>query len=592
VAARILTVAVPAALLVAVAWADGGYYPRGWGGLLAVAGVAIGAGALLAREVELGRRRAFFLGGLVALAAWALVSRAWAVAPDGAVLEAERTLAYAALAGAAVLLVPRRRLDELLLGVLGGAAVVSVTGVVRYALGSAPTDRLELPIGYTNAAGMIAGVAALLGLGLCGEGPVVRRALAAAACPPAAVALYLTLSRGALLAVALGVVVLLLASRASGGWVRMGLVALVTAVTTGLVAWSEPFTSAGSSAGEVAWLVVVLVLSATSAGAALIRPGADVSPLRGRTGDLLAVAAAVAVALAIGAAAVVAVRGDRPVPTADQRASGRLLSSSTSSRGDYWTVAAGAVHDRPLTGIGAGGFERRWLRERDALLYVRDVHNLYLETLAELGPIGLALLATVLLVPLASLRRIVGSGTGRAALAAYVALLAHAALDWDWELPVVSLCTLLLGLVLLGHGPETAPSRLRPPVRAALAAVAVVLVTVGVDVRLAADATSRAHAALDRGDAAAARSSARDARRLMPWAAEPWQLLGEAEVAAGRLAIGRAHLRRATREDPDAWGAWLALAFATGGGERRQALVRARELDPLAPELDVFGADP
>ena len=80
-------------------------------------------------------------------------------------------------------------------------------------------------------------------------------------------------------------------------------------------------------------------------------------------------------------------------------------------------------------------------------------------------------------------------------------------------------------------------------------------------------------------------------RRLTPWAAEPWRLLGEAEVAAGRLERGRAHLRRATREDPDAAGAWLALAFATDGAERRAALRRVRALDPLAPELGVFGAD-
>jgi hypothetical protein len=138
--------------------------------------------------------------------------------------------------------------------------------------------------------------------------------------------------------------------------------------------------------------------------------------------------------------------------------------------------------------------------------------------------------------------------------------------------------------------PRARPPRPRPgdrvePLASArprpLAVVAVVLVTVGVDVRLAADATSRAHAALDRGDAAAARGSAQDARRLMPWAAEPWQL--SARPRSRRQARDRrAHLRRATREDPDAWSAWLALAFATDGGERRQGARAARELDPLA----------
>ena len=79
----------------ALGWADGGYHPRAWGALLVAAGVVLAAAALLGGEVELDRRRAVFAGGLVALAAWSLVSRAWALAPDGAVLEAERTLAYA-----------------------------------------------------------------------------------------------------------------------------------------------------------------------------------------------------------------------------------------------------------------------------------------------------------------------------------------------------------------------------------------------------------------------------------------------------------------------------------------------------------------
>ena len=80
------------------------------------------------------------------------------------------------------------------------------------------------------------------------------------------------------------------------------------------------------------------------------------------------------------------------------------------------------------------------------------------------------------------------------------------------------------------------------------------------------------------------------ARRFVPWAAEPWQLLGEAELAAGRVAPGRRHLRRATREDPRSWSAWLSLASASRGVERERALERARALNPLAPELETLAA--
>ena len=590
-AVRVLTMLVPAALLVALGWADGGYHPRGWGALLVAAGVLLAAGGLLVGDVELDRRRAVFVGGLLALATWSLVSRAWALAPDGAVLEAERTLAYAGLAGAAVLTVPRRRLDDLLVGVLAGAGVVSAGGLVRHALGAAAAERLELPIGYANASGIVACVGILLGLGLCIEGPAARRALGAAVCPPAAVVLLLSLSRGAVVAGALGAVLLLVTSRASGSWRRAAAVVLASAVAAVLVEWAEPFTVPGGSAGEVAWLVVVAALAAAAAAAAVVQPGAGAARLRGRWAGTVAASATVAAVIALGVAGVAAVRDDRSTPAALQGASARLLSSSTSYRSDYWEVAGGAVRDRPLLGLGAGGFERRWLRERDELLFVRDAHNLYLETLAELGPFGLAVLLSVLVVPLTGTRAVVASAPGRAVLAAYAALLAHAALDWDWELPVVTLCTLLLAVVLLGLGRETAPTEPSGLVRGLLVAAAAGLVALGVDVRRAADATPRANEALDRGDAVRAADGARDARRLTPWAAEPWRLLGEAEVAAGRLAAGRAHLRRATREDPDAAGTWLALAFATEGAESRAALGRVRALDPLAPELAVLGAD-
>ncbi|RPJ54186.1 MAG: tetratricopeptide repeat protein, partial [Acidobacteria bacterium] len=96
--------------------------------------------------------------------------------------------------------------------------------------------------------------------------------------------------------------------------------------------------------------------------------------------------------------------------------------------------------------------------------------------------------------------------------------------------------------------------------------------------------------ALDRGDARTATREAERARRFAPWAAEPWQLLGEGQLAAGRLEPGRQHLRRATREDPRSWSAWLSLAFASRGVERERALERARALNPLAPELETLAA--
>ena len=99
-------------------------------------------------------------------------------------------------------------------------------------------------------------------------------------------------------------------------------------------------------------------------------------------------------------------------------------------------------------------------------------------------------------------------------------------------------------------------------------------------------ATADANEFLDRGDAAAARAAAARAKRFRPWAAEPWELMGEAELGLGRVEDARADLRRALRRDPRSWDAWLSLSAASTGSERDHAIARARALNPLAPEVD------
>jgi hypothetical protein len=118
-----------------------------------------------------------------------------------------------------------------------------------------------------------------------------------------------------------------------------------------------------------------------------------------------------------------------------------------------------------VLGSGAGTFERYWLLYRPVGSFARDAHNLYLETLAELGPFGLALLLAAFGLPLLVLRGRRDPLVATAA-AGYVAYLVHAAVDWDWELPVITLCGLLCGCSVLvatrGHNaPEVRlPQRL------------------------------------------------------------------------------------------------------------------------------------
>ena len=93
-------------------------------------------------------------------------------------------------------------------------------------------------------------------------------------------------------------------------------------------------------------------------------------------------------------------------------------------------------------------------------------------------------------------------------------------------------------------------------------------------------AAAEAQDALDRGDPATALREAERARRFAPWAIGPWRLQGEAELAEGRLTPARRHLRRAVRDDPGSWDAWLDLALVTRGAEREHAIARARRAEP------------
>ncbi len=340
----------------------------------------------------------------------------------------------------------------------------------------------------------------------------------------------------------------------------------------------------GSAAREVALVVALAALSGLAVVLAATAPAVSVP----RPGRRVVVAAGVGAAAVVVIAAVVGGRGAleaRSAPAAQQGAPDRLLSTSTSSRSEYWDVAGELVRERPVLGAGAGSFGRSWLQERPALLYVRDAHNLYLETLAELGPVGLATLLLVLGAPLLGARRAVRHPAGAAVVATYVALLAHAALDWDWELPAVTLCTILLAVALIrlgGAATERAPAT---GARVGLVAAGAAVFLVALVVHVGNGAAAEARDLLERGDPQAALAAGSRAHRYMPWAAEPLVLMGEAALSAGDLRTARERLLQATTRDPDSWSAWFSLALASRGAARAHALERARRLNPLAPEL-------
>jgi O-antigen ligase len=165
------------------------------------------------------------------------------------------------------------------------------------------------------------------------------------------------------------------------------------------------------------------------------------------------------VALLAAAIAYTALEG-RPQGISPERTVGaERLGSVDSNRYRYWQVALESWADRPLIGLGSGGFQVAWLKERNRVDQAADAHSLYIETAAELGIVGLAVLALFLggvawgLLRLYRLEAAAAAGPA-AALAAWAI---HAGLDWDWEMPALTVMALLLGAAALAWTEEVRP---------------------------------------------------------------------------------------------------------------------------------------
>jgi hypothetical protein len=280
-------------------------------------------------------------------------------------------------------------------------------------------------------------------------------------------------------------------------------------------------------------------------------------------------------------------------PATDNEASNlnkRLFSFSGNGRADLWRYAGHTYADRPLLGTGAGTFERFWQQNPHATFKVRDTHGLYLETLTELGPVGLVLLLVALATPLVTGLAVRRHPVVPAALGAYAAFLVHAGVDWDWELSAVTLTALMIGSLILTSARKGRPRRIRAPIR--LAGVVAIIAAAGLAVvgLLGNGALARA-----RDDTAAGRfdpalTQAARARRLMPWSPQPWIAQGEAQLDLGERVAARASFLKAISIDEHEWTAWLDLAVATKGRERTRALARARRLYPRSLEIEDVAA--
>ena len=271
----------------------------------------------------------------------------------------------------------------------------------------------------------------------------------------------------------------------------------------------------------------------------------------------------------------------------------RLFNLSGTDRVNLWKAAWHQYTGHPVLGAGAGRYQQYWLAHRPSTLHVVNAHNLYLETLDELGPLGLVLLLAALAAPLTAIPRARSAPVAAGLAGAYVAAVTHVTIDWDWQLPGVMLAGLAAGVALAAVARSEERRRMvRLDYSLRWVGVTVmVLIAAGSMFGLRVNtALSDSSGSAGRADFAAAASQAREATTWAPWMKQGWLALGEAQLGETHYRAAAGTFRHATRIAPDDWQAWYGLARAESGPARHRALHRALALDPREPVLRLLAA--
>lgn len=563
------------------------------------------------------------LGLLVAFVAWTALSLSWTESVERTWADLARVAGYLAVFALALFARDSRGARRMVAAVAAGIACVALVGLLsrlhpswfpeaaetpRFLASS--RERLSYPLNYWNAlAALIAiGLPLLLQVATCAKSTAAR-ALAAAAMPALALTAFLTLSRGGIAAAFLALAVFL---ALSPDRLPKALTLLVTAAGGAILiaagdsrdAFRHGLTNAAAERQGDEMLAIVLAVCLV---VGLVQAGITIGLKRGtrpgwtevsRRQALAAGAAVLLAALVVGAAL------DAPGRASDAwsefkhqggpgKGTGRLTSVAGEARYQFWGSAVDENATRPLAGTGSGTFEYWWDRNGDTRGRVRDTHSLYMQTLGELGIVGLALLAAFLAAILVGGARAALRASRRArpqlaaAVAGCAAFCIVAAFDWMWQIPVLPVATLLLASVLV-----TAGSRSRGggaalpwlPLRTAVALLAVAAILATAVPLAATDLVRRSEADARSGDLAAALGAARSAQNVEPSAATPRlqeALLLEQE---GRLRPAAAAARAATERESTNWRTWLVLSRIEAERGRAAAAVsdyrKARSLNP------------
>jgi hypothetical protein len=561
---------------------------------------------------------------LVGFFAWSWVATSWSRNQELTLIEVSRVATYAGTFALGCALMNRRSAYAVLCGLAAGIALVCGLAVLSKLVPSLfpadptahlyATPRLRYPFDYSDGVGEFAALAIPLLWYLASRARTIwARALAGAALPVVLLCLAMTVSRGGTLAAVVGVVVFLalspdrLSQLVSGVVCALGTLMLTLALLSRKGLTHRLFAAAPTGQRHsmlVIVVVVVIVVGLVQAGVAWagrrsVRPAWTRIGRRGAGITSLAIAAlilaGVIALVGTGAAHHLWEQFKRPHAPTNGNSYFRLLSVAGSHRYQYWQVAIHAFQSSPWKGIGPGTFQFYWAQHQTLGEYVLNAHSLWIETLAELGIVGFALIVSFFLwvIIRGGMKAVRAPLEARAfraaAVAGVAAFCAAAAFDWVWQIGVIPMVTMMLCAICVSDHVPSGTVRGLPRWAGRLAlglaglvalwAIAIPLATT-VEVR-------RSQSAIQAGELSAALRDADNARQIEPVAFSPRLQLALLLEQLGDIRGAAAAISQAEARAPTDWQIWLvASRIATEQNQPNLALrdyQRARSLNPRSP---------
>lgn len=424
----------------------------------------------------------------VAFWLWVGLSMKWSISADQTWTDFNRTGGYLAVLLLGVILADNSAVRNwavpLFVGVVASAAAYGIGPRILPTVidNLEDTSRIAVPMGYANAMGLLMALAYPLSLYIASSrryNPFVRIFMVVSTLI-LGICLFFTASRGATLALAIGLLIYFVASplrlRSFGVFILSFspaiLIALWASGQDAMVKDKVDMSLRLAAAAELrlylgfSILLVTLISIIALFVGKRIRFSKFVTRLTGSVA-LVSVISVIFMAIALFVSSQPSLGGwarqsyhDFIVDAPSQKAGagvGRLLVLRSSGRLPLWEEALANWEDNPVMGTGAQSFPVVHLLRRETDDFVKQAHGMYFSLLAELGLVGFLLMEAFIVTSLTYAALLVcklhdrwDKGLSAAIVSLLVIYLIHSSYDWDWNMFALTMPYFFFTGILLG----------------------------------------------------------------------------------------------------------------------------------------------